>query len=81
MRAKNTKSLLGQAMMGATVALGSLLVLSAHAAAPGITGPTSGSNSSAHTFLRAVSSALMQNESAISLAVQTGIQGYNNSLL
>ena len=40
MRAKNTQSLLGQALFGATVALGSMLALSAHAAAPGITGPT-----------------------------------------
>jgi FtsP/CotA-like multicopper oxidase with cupredoxin domain len=37
----NTKSLLGQALQGATVALGSLLALSAHAAAPGITGTAS----------------------------------------
>jgi FtsP/CotA-like multicopper oxidase with cupredoxin domain len=42
MRAKNTQSLLlGQALFGATLALGSMLALSAHAAAPGITG-TSG---------------------------------------
>ena len=41
MRAKNTQSLLGQALFGATLALGSTLALSAHAAAPGITG-TSG---------------------------------------
>jgi FtsP/CotA-like multicopper oxidase with cupredoxin domain len=34
----NTKSLLGQVLQGATVALGSMLALSAHAAAPGITG-------------------------------------------
>ena len=40
MRAKNTQSLLGQSLFGATVALGSMLALSAHAAAPGITGPT-----------------------------------------
>jgi hypothetical protein len=33
----NTKSLLGQALQGATLALGSLLALSVHAAAPGIT--------------------------------------------
>ena len=39
MRAMNTKSLLGQALQGATVALGSLLALSVHAAAPGISGP------------------------------------------
>ena len=41
MRAKNTQSLLGQALFGATFVLGSMLALSAHAAAPGITG-TSG---------------------------------------
>src|SRR5258708_34128971 len=41
MRAKNTQSLLGQALFGATLALGSMLALSAHAAAPGIAG-TSG---------------------------------------
>jgi FtsP/CotA-like multicopper oxidase with cupredoxin domain len=34
----NNKSLLGLALHGATIALGSMLVLSAHAAAPGITG-------------------------------------------
>jgi FtsP/CotA-like multicopper oxidase with cupredoxin domain len=39
MRAKNTQSLLGQGLLGATFALGSMLALSAHAAAPGITGP------------------------------------------
>jgi FtsP/CotA-like multicopper oxidase with cupredoxin domain len=38
MRAKNSQSLLGQALYGATVALGSMLALSAHSAAPGITG-------------------------------------------
>jgi FtsP/CotA-like multicopper oxidase with cupredoxin domain len=38
MRAMNTQSLLGQVLQGATVALGSMLALSAHAAAPGITG-------------------------------------------
>jgi FtsP/CotA-like multicopper oxidase with cupredoxin domain len=38
MRAKNTQSLLGQALQGATLVLGSMLALSAHAAAPGITG-------------------------------------------
>src|ERR1700730_5978097 len=41
MRAMNTKSLLGLALHGATVALGSVLALSAHAAAPGITGASS----------------------------------------
>jgi FtsP/CotA-like multicopper oxidase with cupredoxin domain len=40
MRANNTHSLLGQALLGATFTLGSMLALSAHAAAPGITGPT-----------------------------------------
>jgi FtsP/CotA-like multicopper oxidase with cupredoxin domain len=40
MRAKNTQSLLGQALQGATLVLGSMLALSAHAAAPGITGAT-----------------------------------------
>ena len=44
MRAKNTQSLLGQALLGATFALGSMLALSAHAAAPGITGGTSGAH-------------------------------------
>jgi FtsP/CotA-like multicopper oxidase with cupredoxin domain len=38
MRAKNTKSLLGQILQGATVALGSMLALSVQAATPGITG-------------------------------------------
>ncbi len=38
MRAMNTKSLLGLVLHGATFALGSMLALSAHAAAPGITG-------------------------------------------
>jgi FtsP/CotA-like multicopper oxidase with cupredoxin domain len=38
MRAMNKKSLLGQALQGATLAVGSLLALSVHAAAPGITG-------------------------------------------
>jgi FtsP/CotA-like multicopper oxidase with cupredoxin domain len=38
MRAINTQSLLGQVLQGATIALGSMLALSAHAAAPGITG-------------------------------------------
>jgi FtsP/CotA-like multicopper oxidase with cupredoxin domain len=41
MRAKNSKSLLGLALNGATFALGSMLALSAHAAAPGITGTPS----------------------------------------
>jgi FtsP/CotA-like multicopper oxidase with cupredoxin domain len=36
----NKKSLLEQALQGATLAVGSLLALSVHAAAPGITGPT-----------------------------------------
>ena len=39
MRATNTKSLLGQIVQGATLAVGSLLALPSHAAAPGITGP------------------------------------------
>ena len=47
MRAKNTQSLLGQALFGATFALGSMLALSAHAAAPGITGPTFNLNAAA----------------------------------
>jgi FtsP/CotA-like multicopper oxidase with cupredoxin domain len=47
MHAKNTQSLLGQALLGATVALGSMLAFSAHAAAPGITGPTFNLNAAA----------------------------------
>ena len=39
MRATNIHSLLRQIIHGATIAVGSLLALSAHAAAPGITGP------------------------------------------
>jgi FtsP/CotA-like multicopper oxidase with cupredoxin domain len=38
MRATNTKSLRGQTLRGVTIALGSLLAVCAHAAAPGITG-------------------------------------------
>jgi FtsP/CotA-like multicopper oxidase with cupredoxin domain len=38
MRAMKTKSLLGQTLRGATLAFASLLAISAHAAAPGITG-------------------------------------------
>ncbi len=40
MRAINTKSLLGRILTGATLAAGSFLALPAHAAAPGITGPS-----------------------------------------
>jgi FtsP/CotA-like multicopper oxidase with cupredoxin domain len=40
MRAMNNKYLLGQALQGATLALGSLLALAVQAAAPGITGGT-----------------------------------------
>jgi FtsP/CotA-like multicopper oxidase with cupredoxin domain len=47
MRAKNTQSLLGQALQGATLVLGSMLALSAHAAAPGITGPNFNLNAAA----------------------------------
>jgi FtsP/CotA-like multicopper oxidase with cupredoxin domain len=47
MRAMNTKSLLGLALHGATFALGSVLALSAHAAAPGITGPVFNLNAAA----------------------------------
>jgi hypothetical protein len=38
MQVKNTNTLLGQILKGATVALGSLLALSVQAAAPGIVG-------------------------------------------
>jgi len=40
MRAKNTQSLLGQALRGATLAFGSLLALTSNAATPGIAGGT-----------------------------------------